>query len=63
METRVYVVYVHSVVNKHHYELTDEQFMSLSEKQGTVYTLSGFQEDFNIGRFDAPHYVVRFLKP
>ena len=61
METRVYVVDVHSVVNKHHSELTDEQGMSLSEKQGTVYTLSGFQEDFNIGRFDEPHYVIRFL--
>lgn len=61
METRVYVVDVHSIVNKHHSELTDEQFINLSEEQGTVYTLSGFQEDFNIGRFDAPHYVIRFL--
>ncbi len=59
-ETRVYVVDVHSVVNKHHSDLTDEQFMNLAEAQGTIYTLKYFQEDFNIGKYEM-HYIIRFI--
>ena len=59
-EKRVYVVDVHSTVNKHHSHLTDEEFMSLAEDQGTVHTLKGFQEDYNIGKYEM-HYVIRFI--
>lgn len=35
--------------------------MNLAEEDGTVYTLQGFQKDFNIGRFEI-HYVIRFIQ-
>ena len=60
-ETRVYVVDVHKIVNKFHITLGDEEFQDVAESQGTVYTLKGFQESYNIGRFDEPHYVIRFI--
>lgn len=60
-ETRVYVVDTHSLFSKPHSGLTDLKFMTLAENQGTVYSLEGFQKDFNIGKFDEPHYVIRFI--
>lgn len=60
-ETRVYIVDTHSLLSKPHWELSEDKFMSLAEEQATVYTLSGFQEDYNVGRFDAPHFVIRFI--
>lgn len=60
VETRVYVVDTHEVFNKPHSKLTDEEFKTLSEKQGTVYTLESFQKDFNIGKFDI-HFVIRIF--
>lgn len=60
VETRVYVADVHAIVNKHHSDLTDEEFMDLAEEQGTVYTLEGFQKDYNIGKYEV-HYVIRFI--
>jgi CRISPR/Cas system CMR-associated protein Cmr3 (group 5 of RAMP superfamily) len=61
VETRVYVVDTHSLRSKAHWDLSDDKFMSLAENQGTVYTLEGFKNDFNVGVFDAPHYVIRFI--
>lgn len=60
-ETRVYVVDTHSLYSKPHSEVSQEDFMMLAENQGTVYSLDGFQKDFNIGRLDEPHYVIRFI--
>jgi hypothetical protein len=60
VETRVFVVDVHSLVNKYHSSLTDEEFMDLAESQGTVCTLKCFQEDYNIGKYEM-HYVIRFI--
>ena len=60
IETRVYVVDTHEVFNKPHSKLTDEEFKTLSEKQGTVCTLESFQNDFNIGKFDV-HFVIRMF--
>lgn len=60
VEIRIYVVDVHSIVNKHHSKLTDEEFMSLAEEQGNIHTLKSFQKDFNIGKYET-HYVIRFI--
>jgi len=60
-ETRVYVVDVHSLHSTPHWEVLEELFIRLAEEQGTVYTLEGFQKDFNIGKFDDPYYVIRFI--
>lgn len=59
-ETRVYVVNTHEVFNKPHSKLTDEEFKTLSEKQGTVCTLESFQKDFNLGKYDV-HFVIRMF--
>ena len=59
-ETRVYVVDTHEVFNKPHSKLTDEEFKTLSEKQGTVCTLESFQKDFNLGKYDV-HFVIRMF--
>lgn len=61
VETRVYVVDTHKVFNKSHSELTDDEFMTLAEVDGNVLTLPTFQKHFNIGEFDEPHYVIRFI--
>lgn len=60
VETRVYVVDTHSLHSTPHWKVSQEDFMMLAEKQGTVYTLQGFQEDFNIGKYET-HYVIRFI--
>lgn len=59
-ETRVYVVDTHSIINNHHSNLSDEEFMSMAEVQGTVHTLEGFQKEYNIGTYEV-HYVIRFI--
>jgi len=61
VETRVYVVDTHSLFSKPHWELSEEKFMSLAEEQGTVYTLEGFQKDFNIGSISETTSVIRFI--
>jgi len=61
VETRVYVVDIHSLHSTPHWEVLEELFISLAEEQGMVYTLEGFQKDFNIGKFDDPYYVIRFI--
>ena len=60
-ETRVYVVDTHKVFNNSHSLLTDDEFMDLAEIDGNVLTLPTFQKHFNIGEFDEPHYVIRFI--
>jgi hypothetical protein len=42
-------------------ELSDEEFMRLSEKQGLVYSLRGFQEEFNEGSIHV-EYHMRIIK-
>lgn len=61
VEIRVYVVDTHKVFNKSHSLLTDDEFMDLAEEDGNVMTLPIFQKHYNIGEFDEPHYVIRFI--
>ena len=44
METKIYMI---TVDGRGSDDYTDEEFMTLAEEQGTVYSLKGFQDDFN----------------
>jgi len=61
MQPTVYVVDTHDVLNKSHADLTDKEFITLSKNSNMDYTLQGFQSAFNLGEFDEPHFVIRFL--
>jgi hypothetical protein len=61
VETRVYVVDTHKVLNKSHSELSDEEFIMLAKEGNEDLSLSAFQKHFNIGEYDSPHYVIRFI--
>lgn len=60
-ETRVYVLDVNDLEDKHHSELTDDEFQSLAEEEGRVYTLNGFQEAFNLEEIDSSIDVIRII--
>ena len=59
-ETRVYVV----DMNDNNFDgdnTTDEEFMTLAEENGRVYTLDGFQEAFNFEEINSSIDVIRFI--
>lgn len=62
-EARVYVVNVDEMEtgDKLYHELTDEEFIEQSEKQGTVYTLQGFATAFNEEEINSSTQVIRIL--
>lgn len=60
VEIRVYVVNT-SNTEKHHSELTDEEFQDLAEQEGRVYTLDGFSEAFNYEDVNSSIDVIRFI--
>ena len=44
-------------------DYSDEDFMSIAEEQGTVYTLKGFQNAFNYEEYPSPvNCYLRFIK-
>jgi len=58
-EIRVYVVDTED--EKHTLSMSDDEFMTLAEEQGTVYTLESFQHAFNYGDVNTFTDVVRFI--
>lgn len=58
-ETRVYVV--DSEEDEYKPTMNDEDFMTLSEQGGRVYTLPTFQEAFNYGDVNTFTDVIRFI--
>lgn len=64
METRVFLVSVNAEIldTVHHEALTDKGFMDLSEKEGTVYTLEGFQNALNSQEINMENYWVRIIE-
>lgn len=62
-ETRVYVLDTADFGDqtKHYSELTDDEFQTLVEEQGRVYTLGGFQEAFNFEEINSAIDVIRFI--
>lgn len=58
-ETRVYVV--DSEEDEYDPTMNDEDFMTLAEQGGRVYTLPTFQEAFNFGDVNTFTDVIRFI--
>ena len=62
-ETRVYVINVDSIdedikLN----QISDEQFMDISERQGIVFTLKGFENAFNNINVSTDTDYIRFIE-
>lgn len=60
-ETRVYVVDTFNIKKRSWKDLTDEEFISLVEEEGNIYTLGGFQEAFNAQDISTEIDVIRFI--
>jgi hypothetical protein len=62
-ETRVYVIEAQQSLRfneKIYTTLTDEEFMSIAEENGTVYSVQVFQQAFNDEDFNSDQ-VIRFI--
>lgn len=59
-EPRVYVIDV-SDLEKGFNEMTDEEFINESEKQGTAYSLEGFQNAFNKEELNISNQVIKII--
>ena len=63
METRVYLVPVSSEIfkNKTYTEISDEEFMTIAEENGTVYSADDFQEKVLMDCIDLSQYRFRII--
>ena len=61
-EFRVYVVDVHSDTDELIPLLSDEEFMNVAERNGTVYTLKGFQHAFNNDLINSSEEFIRIIE-
>jgi hypothetical protein len=41
---------------------TKEEFMQLAEEQGYVWTIEGFEDEFNSGFMDTENLVIEFIE-
>lgn len=55
-------VYMIEVDDKGSDDYTDEEFITLAEEQGTVYTIKGFQNAFNYEDCIGSGSYIRFLE-
>ena len=61
-EIRVYSVNVGNLnEDKHHSQYTNEEFMTLAEDLGDVFTLNGFAEAYNSQDLGFETDVIRFI--
>lgn len=61
METRVYVIDTFNVRERDWNTLTDEEFITLAEEDGNIYTLKSFQEAFNSQDVNTEIDIIRFI--
>lgn len=62
METRVYIINVEDFeFHNHPPSWDDEKFMVEAEKQGSVYSLEGFQKAFNSQDVNTVVDIIRFI--
>jgi len=65
METRIYVINVNDEragdINVPLTELSDDEFMFEAEEQGKIYTLKGFEKDFNEEMINTHTDIIRFI--
>lgn len=60
VETRIYVLEPDGEFNSAD-ELSNDEFQTLAEEQGRVYTLEGFQEAFNLAEINSSIDFIRFI--
>lgn len=60
-ETRAYVLDTFNVNKQDWDKFSDEEFITLVEEDGNIYTLDGFQEAFNSVDINSEIDVVRFI--
>ena len=60
VETRVYVIEINNS-DISELTLTNDEFMTLAEEDGRVYSLKGFQEAFNLEEVNTAIDVIRFI--
>ena len=60
-ELRVYVVDV-DILEEQTCSITDDVFIELAEKQGTVYSLKGFELAFNYQELNTSTDIIRFIE-
>lgn len=63
METRVYLIPTSSEIfkNKTYSEISDEEFMTRAEENGTVYSTDNFQEKILMNSIDLSQYRFRII--
>jgi hypothetical protein len=62
MSKKVYVVNVENIPDgKTYKDLTDDEFMSYAEYEGTIYSLRGFENAVNQDDFDSVNSVIRII--
>lgn len=67
METRVYGINLDFVLYKEDYkkivdfELSDWEFIEIAEKHGLVWSLKGFEHDYNINDIKE-QVIIRFIQ-
>ena len=61
VEIRVYAIDTFNLQKQDWSNLTNEEFMTLAEEEGNVYTLEGFQEAFNLEEINSSIDVIRFI--
>lgn len=59
VETRVYVLYSQEYINELPH--SDDEFMTLAEESGRVYSLQGFQEAFNAEEINSSTDVIKII--
>jgi len=57
-ETKIYMI---EVDDKGSDDYTNEEFITLAEEQGTVYSLKGFQDEFNYTDSISENHYIRII--
>lgn len=64
METRVYGIHKNNISHVPEEKINDEVFIMIAEQEGMIWSLEGFEKQFNNGSI-FHHYkdiVIRFIK-
>ena len=62
METKVYGIELNSIGETNIKKLSDEEFMEMAESQGNVWSLKGFEADFNEDYLNQNNLFIRFYE-
>jgi len=62
METRVYGIELDSIGETNIKKLSDEEFKEMAESQGNVWSLKGFEADFNNDYLNQSNLFIKFVE-